>query len=51
MHYGFIDGFASVLQTWTEAQVTMAVLCNADVGPATPFRVIRQAVVKSALSA
>lgn len=49
LHYGFINGFATMLQTWTNAAVTMAVLCNSDVGPATPFRNFRQAVSKTLL--
>ena len=44
LHYGYINGFACALQTYLEAQITMAVLCNGDVGPATPFRAIRQIV-------
>ncbi|MEZ5995581.1 MAG: serine hydrolase domain-containing protein [Hyphomonadaceae bacterium] len=44
LHYGYIDGFACVLQTFLGPQVTMAVLCNSDVGPATPFRAIRRIV-------
>lgn len=49
LHYGFINGFATMLQTWTGPAVTLAVLCNADVGPATPFRKFRQAVSKALL--
>ena len=45
LHYGYIDGFAAVLQTYVNERVTMAVLCNGDVGPATPFRAIRRAVI------
>lgn len=44
-HYGFINGFAAVLETWLDHGLTMAVLCNADVGPGLPFHGIRQAVV------
>jgi D-alanyl-D-alanine carboxypeptidase len=43
-HYGFINGFACMLQTFTSQNVTLAVLCNGDVGPAIPFRAIRQSV-------
>lgn len=43
-HYGYINGFACMLQTFTGAGVTLAVLCNGDVGPATPFRAIRRIV-------
>jgi CubicO group peptidase (beta-lactamase class C family) len=45
LHYGYISGFACMLQTFTDDDVTLAVLCNADVGPATPFRAIRQVVI------
>lgn len=44
-HYGFINGFAAVLQTWLDHGLTMAVLCNADIGPGLPFHGVRQAVV------
>ncbi|MBY0568850.1 MAG: beta-lactamase family protein [Hyphomonadaceae bacterium] len=44
LHYGYINGFACALQTFLGPQVTMAVLCNGDVGPATPFRALRQIV-------
>lgn len=43
-HYGYINGFACMLQTFTSQHVTLAVLCNGDVGPATPFREIRRVV-------
>lgn len=46
LHYGAINGFCAVLQTWTVPRVTFACLCNADIGPAVPFRGIRQAVVE-----
>lgn len=42
LHYGGINGFCSMLETWPESGVTLAVLCNADRGPATPFRPLRQ---------
>lgn len=44
LHYGYINGFACALQTFLRSRVTMAVLCNGDVGPATPFRALRQIV-------
>jgi CubicO group peptidase (beta-lactamase class C family) len=44
LHYGYINGFACMLQTFTGADVTLAVLCNGDVGPATPFRAMRRVV-------
>lgn len=46
LHYGAINGFCAVLQTWTDAPVTFACLCNVDIGPAVPFRGIRQAVIE-----
>lgn len=45
LHYGFINGFSAVLQTYLRPRVTFAALCNADPGPDLPFRGIRQAVV------
>ena len=50
LHYGAINGFSAVLQTWTDHGVTMAVLCNGDIGPAAPFRAIRQIVTAKLLS-
>jgi CubicO group peptidase (beta-lactamase class C family) len=44
-HYGYINGFSACLETYTDHGVTMAVLCNGDVGPQMPFRGIRRAVV------
>ncbi len=44
-HYGFINGFAALLQTWLDQGLTMAVLCNADIGPGLPFHGVRQAAV------
>lgn len=44
-HYGYINGFSACLETYTDHGVTMAVLCNGDVGPHMPFRGIRRAVV------
>lgn len=46
LHYGAINGFCAVLQTWTEPQVTFACLCNGDIGPGVPFRSVRRAVVE-----
>lgn len=45
LHYGAINGFAAVLQTYLGKRVTFAVLCNGDIGPDMPFRDIRKAVV------
>jgi len=45
LHYGFINGFCAVLQTWTGPRVTFAALCNADIGPGVPFSGIRKAVL------
>lgn len=50
LHYGAINGFAAVLQTYTKERVTFAVLCNGDTGPALPFRDIRKAVISRHLS-
>ncbi len=44
LHYGGINGFAALLQTYTKSRTTFAVLCNCDTGPALPFRGIRKAV-------
>ena len=44
-HYGYINGFSACLETYTDHGVTMAVLCNGDVGPHMPFRGICRAVV------
>jgi CubicO group peptidase (beta-lactamase class C family) len=49
LHYGAIDGFAAVLQTYLKAGVTFAVLCNGDIGPAMPFRAIRKVVEQNFL--
>lgn len=48
LHYGFIDGFSAMLQTYTRAQLTIAVLCNCDPSPDLPFRAIRQAALAGA---
>ncbi|RYY27687.1 MAG: class A beta-lactamase-related serine hydrolase [Sphingomonadales bacterium] len=50
LHYGAINGFAALLQTYTKSRTTFAVLCNGDTGPALPFRSIRKAVVARYLS-
>jgi CubicO group peptidase (beta-lactamase class C family) len=50
LHYGVINGFAAVLQTYTKKRVTFSVLCNADIGPALPFREVRKAVVSRYLA-
>lgn len=44
LHYGYIEGFSSCLEAFPDAGVTLAVLCNGDVGPSLPFRAIRRAV-------
>lgn len=44
-HYGYIEGFSACLETYTDHGVTMAVLCNGEVGPNLPFRGIRRAIV------
>jgi CubicO group peptidase (beta-lactamase class C family) len=49
LHYGYIYGFSALLQTWPKQGVTLAVLCNGDVGPALPFRTLREAVVAQLL--
>lgn len=41
LHYGYIDGFAAVLQTWRNERLTFAVACNGGPGPALPFRDVR----------
>lgn len=48
IHYGAIDGFAAVLETYVDLGLTVAILCNGDVGPALPFRSVRR-LVKSEL--
>jgi D-alanyl-D-alanine carboxypeptidase len=45
LHYGGINGFAALLQTYTRSRTTLAALCNADNGPALPFRNLRKAVL------
>jgi CubicO group peptidase (beta-lactamase class C family) len=46
LHYGFINGFASLLESFVDEGLTTAVLCNGDAGPALPFHGIRKAVEK-----
>lgn len=48
LHYGAIDGFAAVLETYADLGLTVAILCNADMGPDLPFRSVRR-LVKSEL--
>lgn len=43
-HYGYIEGFSACLETYTDHGVTMAVLCNGEVGPHLPFRGVRRAI-------
>ena len=45
LHYGFINGFSAMLQTYRDSGISFAVLCNSDVNPDLPFRSIRKAVV------
>lgn len=49
MHYGFINGFAALLETYVDLKLTLAVLCNADVNPALPIRSIRRIVIDQLL--
>jgi D-alanyl-D-alanine carboxypeptidase len=44
LHYGAIDGFAAVLETYVDLGLTVAILCNGDTGPALPFRAVRRLV-------
>lgn len=44
LHYGYINGFSACLETWIDHGITMAVLCNGDVGPHLPFRAVRAAI-------
>jgi len=48
-HYGFINGFAACLETWLDVGLTTAILCNADMGPAMPFRDLRRLVRETLL--
>jgi CubicO group peptidase (beta-lactamase class C family) len=49
LHYGAINGFAAFMETYTNVGLTLVVLCNGDIGPATPFRAIRKAVAAHVL--
>lgn len=51
MHYGFINGFAACLESWLDVGLTTAILCNADMGPAMPFRDLRRLVREKLLPA
>ncbi len=44
LHYGFINGFSAFLETFVDLGLTTVVLCNGDVGPALPFRAVREIV-------
>ncbi|MBD8899528.1 serine hydrolase domain-containing protein [Rhodanobacter sp. DHG33] len=44
MHYGFVNGYAACLETWLDEGLTTAILCNANMGPAMPFRDLRRLV-------
>lgn len=48
-HYGAINGFAGLLQSYPEKGLTFTVLCNADIGPKLPFSAIRKAVLSAYL--
>ncbi|GEL01802.1 hypothetical protein SSA02_09650 [Swaminathania salitolerans] len=50
LHYGAINGFACVLQTYTKSRTTFSVLCNSDIGPGLPFVAIRKVVISQYLS-
>ncbi len=50
LHYGAIKGFAAVLQTYVTNNLTFAVLCNGDIGPAMPFSAIRKEVIAGYLA-
>lgn len=43
MHYGFIGGFSSLLETHLDSGRTLVALLNADPGPKLPFRDLRKA--------
>lgn len=43
-HYGYINGFSAYLETYVDLGLSTAILCNADVGPAMPFRAVRRIV-------
>lgn len=44
-HYGYIAGFSACLETYTDAGLTIAILCNGEAGPSLPFRAVRRAVL------
>lgn len=44
-HYGYIEGFSACLETYPDKGLTIAVLCNGEVGPNLPFRGVRRAVL------
>ncbi len=50
-HYGYVTGFSACLESFVDHQLTLAVLCNSDLGPNLPFRGIRRAIREAALSA
>ena len=45
MHYGFISGFSAMLLTELKARRTVAILFNADPGPALPFSKLRKLIL------
>lgn len=45
LHYGSFYGFCAMVQTFVRQDVTIAALCNTDLGPDVPFRGIRKAVL------
>lgn len=45
LHYGSFYGFCAMVQTFVRQDVTIAALCNTDLGPNVPFRGIRKAVL------
>ena len=51
LHYGFISGFSACLETFYEAGLTTAILCNADPGPGLPFHAVRRLVARRILPA
>jgi len=50
LHYGMINGFSCVLQTFTKSRTTFCVLCNSDIGPGMPFSAIRKVIISRYLS-
>ncbi|MCY7355366.1 MAG: beta-lactamase family protein [Lysobacter sp.] len=49
LHYGFINGFAACMESFIDVGLTTAILCNGDIGPNTPFRVLRRIVSEQLL--